>query len=131
MTTTPKAKNIFRPMRPADDGKPALGRSLSTLGVRPDHDLPVDADGCVAPVTGGMSVTPDRVEDVPPTLLPRALGGEGRHPLFKVAVDQLPPTLAVRVDKPKHANVEPAARCVFEAYELEVQKTRTFWEIYP
>lgn len=131
MTTTPQAKIIIRPMRAADDGKPVLGRSLSTLGVRPDHDLPVDADGCVEPATGGMSVTPDRVEDVPPTLLPRVLGGEGRHPLFVVDVDQLPATLTVRVDKPKHANVEPAARTAFEAYELEVQNTRTFWEIYP
>lgn len=131
MTTTLQAKLIFRPMRPAEDDKPEVGRSLSTLGVRPGHDLPVDDTGGVAPGTGGMSVTPDRVEDLPPTLLPRALGGEGRHPLFVVAVDQLPATLTVRVDKPTHANVEPAARSSFEAYELEVQKTRTSWEIYP
>lgn len=131
MVTAPQAKNIFRPMRPADDGKPTLGRSLSTLGVRPGHDLPVDADGSVAPETGGMSVTPDRVEDVPPALLPRSLGGEGRHPLFVLAVELIPATLRVRVDNPKHANVEPSVRCGFEVYELHVQGTRSNWEPYP
>jgi len=73
---------LVRPMRVDDDGFPVLGASLSTLGVWPNKGIPVAVDGMVQPESGGMSVTPDRWEDVPHPLMPRELGGEGRHPLF-------------------------------------------------
>ncbi len=92
MTTELPPKILLRPMRSGSDGKPTLGRSLSTLGVRPGHDLPVDVNGKVAPGTGGVSVTPDRVQDIPHPLLPRELGGEGRHPVFFLAVAGLSPS---------------------------------------
>lgn len=72
---------LFRPMRPDDDGHPKPGASLSTLGARPNKDIAVAQDGTVQPMTGGMSVTPDRWEDIPHPLMPRELGGEGRHPI--------------------------------------------------
>ncbi|MBT3327542.1 MAG: hypothetical protein HN396_15010 [Gemmatimonadales bacterium] len=121
---------IYRPMRRAKDGKPELGASLATLGVRPDKDVPMDDDGYVEPLSGGMSVTPDRLEDVPPSLLPRKYGGEGRHTLFLLLVSMLPPQLRARIDKPRHANVEPTQRCLFVDYNGRVQGTRLDWVIH-
>lgn len=118
---------IYRPMRPAEDGHPALGASLSTLGVRSGKDIPVADDGVVQPKSGGMSVTPDRWRDVPQPLLPRSLGGEGRHPLFCLEIEALPLDLVARVDRPRHANVEPVAVCQFDEFNAAVQATRCDW----
>ncbi len=123
-----KPRIIFRAMRPASDGKPEAGRSLSTLGVRPRKDIPLDEEGMVLPSRGGMSVTPDRWQDMPPALLPRSLGGEGRHPLFYLYTSLLPSGLIARIDRPKHANVEPTSRCHFLDFEAEVRATRQHWE---
>ena len=55
---------IYRAMRrDFRDGKPLVGDSAATLGVRlpPDKhfDIPVEADGTVMPLTKGMSVAPN------------------------------------------------------------------------
>jgi|GEM_PF-5033347 len=118
---------IFRPMRPDEDGFPKLGASLSTLGVRPNKDIKVAADGTVHPESGGMSVTPDRWKDVPHPLMPRELGGEGRHPLFCLLASSLPDSLTARIDRTRHANVEPVEACHFEDFNGAVQATRLGW----
>lgn len=121
------AVTIFRCMRPEPDGYPTLGASLSTLGVRRVKDIPVLPDGTAAPGTGGMSVTPDDPDAMPFDLLPRSRGGDGRHPIFSLAVGRLPGSLTVRVDAPDHANVEPTYACQFDRYNDDVQATRLTW----
>ncbi len=118
---------IYRCMRPDAVGAPKIGASLSTLGVRPGKDIPVAADGSVDPQTGGMSVTPDDPDAMPFDLLPRSRGGDGRHPMFSLVVADLPETLVARRDKPDHANVEPATRQSFAAYNGDVQSTQGRW----
>lgn len=55
---------MFRAMREENDGRPMLGRSGRTLGVRVEgktRDLPGASDGTVAPASGGMSVALDEL----------------------------------------------------------------------
>lgn len=118
---------LFRCMRADDDGHPVTGASLSTLGIR-ERDVKPQADGLVHPQTGGMSVTPDRWEDMPKPLLPVPLGGEGRHPLFCMPCVALPSSLAARIDRPGHALVENTAACTFQVLQEDIQGTRLSWE---
>jgi hypothetical protein len=118
---------LFRCMRAADDGHPVTGASLSTLGIR-ERDVRPQADGLVQPQTGGMSVTPDRWEDMPKPLLPEPLGGEGRHPLFRMLTSALPSSLAARRDRPGHALVENTVACTFQVLQDDIRGTRLSWE---
>ena len=112
------------------DGFPELGESSATLGVRPDRDVKVDANGNVEPESGGMSVTPDCWKDVPHHLLPQKLGGDGRHPLFLLTAARLPRCLVARVDKPRHANVEPTSTMLVEDFQSAIQATRSDWSLH-
>ncbi|MDP8952728.1 MAG: hypothetical protein M3N18_10930, partial [Actinomycetota bacterium] len=104
-------------MKPDESDLPKLGTSASTLGVRPEKDIPLDDGGLVHPYTGGMSVTPDRPDRINPPLRPRALGGGGKHPAYGINVENLGPTLQFRRDPENpvnHGFVEPAYPMPFE-----------------
>lgn len=125
-----KPEIIFRAMKEDFDGKPLVGRLARTLGVRIEgqyRDIPINEDGTVHPNTGGMSVTPNTLEQLPVFRLPKSLGGEGRDPVFSFQVVDLPSTLALRRDKPSHALVEPSKSCLFEEYEQNLHSTREDW----
>lgn len=111
---------MFRAMKQDSEGYPAVGRSGRTLGVRvdgPHRDLPIAEDDTVAPETGGMSVALDKAGNQPKPRLPRALGGEGRDPVFRLFAGVLPETLIVRPDRYPHACVEPGRRCPLPDFE--------------
>ena len=126
------ALTIYRAMRSNPDGLPAIGRWSSTLGVRvsgPWQDIPVDANGDVAPNTGGMSVVMDDPRSLPRARRPRSLGGVGRHPVFCLDCEKLPPTLLVRPSGRPHALVEPSAVCKLSEYEQALHSTQPDWRI--
>ena len=125
-----KPEIIFRAMKEDCDGKPRVGRSARTLGVRIEgkySDIPINEKGKVHPKKGGMSVTPNTLERLPVFRLPKSLGGEGRDPVFSFQVVDLPSTLALRRDKPNHALIEPSKCCLFEEYEQNLHGTREDW----
>ena len=120
---------VFRAMKEGLDGKPLAGRSARTLGVRIKGnyiDIPIDK-GKVHPKTGGMSVTPDTIRQLPKPRLPRSLGGEGRDPVFSLNIIDLPSSLTLRKDKPSHALVEPSVCCLFQKFEQNLHSTRDNW----
>lgn len=123
---------LYRTMR-EEDGSPVCGASFSTLGARPGKDIPVDEEGNVSPATGGMSTTLDDPKKMYKPLRPRALGGEGRHPLFVLLTEALPETLSHRQDgtMAEHHVVEPTARKPFEAYQQTLHDTRKAWSRIP
>jgi hypothetical protein len=124
------AQPMFRAMKADRDGYPTTGPSSRTLGVRidgPSRDILVALDGSVSPGTGGMSVALDAAQNLPKHRLPKALGGEGRDPVFKMSSAALPASLLVRPDRYPHPFVEPAAVCLFEQYEKDVCGTRLAW----
>jgi hypothetical protein len=100
------------------------------LGVRiegPVRDIPVAADGSVAPDTGGMSVALDEATNLPIHRLPRSLGGDGRDPVFRIFSNAFAPALIARPDPYPHACVEPRGRCLLDQYESHLLATRSFW----
>lgn len=124
-----KPRVIYRAMKEDLDGKPLVGRSGRTLGVRIcGQYADIEMINCkIRPYTGGMSVTPDSVGRLPKSKLPRSLGGEGRDPIFSFNVDDLPSSLVLRRDRPTHGLVEPSMCCLFRDYERKLHGTREDW----
>jgi hypothetical protein len=125
----------FRSMTPDVDGLPRLGRTARLLGVRVPADISPDAEGTVAPGTGGLSVAPDTLWNLPHHRRPRGLGRGSTGPLadhvFAVDADRaLPPDLAIRPDPIApmvHAFMEPAKTMALESFEDLIAATRAQW----
>ena len=131
---------MFRAMKKAEDRLPVLGRTARTLGVRvsapgavaedpPEFDVYPDAAGHVGPGRG-MSVAMDDPGGLPKHRRPRALGGEGRDPVFSLLLSAVGKALNVNEDQPPHALIEPASRCSLAEYEAALAGTRGSWKVY-
>jgi len=82
----PLRGTVYRGTRVAD-GAPSTGSTASTLGARPDVDIPVSEEGLVRPGTGGMSVN-DSPTGMPEFRRPLAFGGSGKNPnMFETNID--------------------------------------------
>jgi hypothetical protein len=117
-------------MRADPYGFALQGDTSSTLGVRADYDIPVDAEGLVRPDTEGMSVTPDDWRHMNRRRIPDELGGTGKHPVFYIETDDLGPLLRFRRDPGnpvRHGFVEPAQPMSFEAYQAAIHATAASW----
>src|SRR6266542_53264 len=91
----PTGRMVYRAMREDAAGGPAIGPTARTLGVRPAVDVPVSS-GQVRPNTGGMSVAPDRPENLPFLRRPAAYGGAGKDPVWGISLDKLGGALQFR-----------------------------------
>jgi hypothetical protein len=125
----------FRSMTPAPDGLPAIGRSARMLGVRVPQDVSPDAAGYVLPETGGMSVAPESLWNLPHHRRPRGMGRGSTGPImdhvFSVGPESLHDNdLTARRD-PKapaiHAWIEPARKALLEHFERSLAATRSSW----
>lgn len=130
----PPDRKLFRAMRPdeTDPTRPRCGPTARTLGVRPGVDVPVADDGSVRPGTGGMSVTPDDPRRLPPHRRPRALGGEGKDPVFVIHDTALGERLGHRPDPSRpgaHGFVEPALPVPAEQYQQALCDTGPRWRL--
>ena len=129
---------IFRAMR-GIDGKPQLGASASTLGVRPT-DISADEAGLVRPGDGGMSVS-DALVNLPRQLIPKRLGHLAPRARAKKNVQvwkfgagefvdaMLTSELSLIVDKPTHALVSPASQMKFDRYLIALHSTQNNWVV--
>jgi hypothetical protein len=127
-------------MKQDADGKPALGRSATTLGVRVPMDIAPDAGGMVYPGTGGMSVAPD-LRQLPPQrvprrlrhLVPRAAGKESWfvwvHREGPFTASPVATGLVLLPDRPGHATVQPDQPMTLDDYEKALAATRDQWTI--
>lgn len=123
---------IDRSMRDDGGGMPSCGSTASDLGVRPGIDIPVDADGTVAPLTGGMSVGLGSPERLPRHRRPPRFGGTGDSPVWQMDSDDVPEALSFRVDPKKpdaHGFVEPRSRMTLVEYQTALARSRSFWEL--
>lgn len=114
------------------DALPSVGTSARELGARPDDDIPVDADGYVEPLMGGISVSPFSPERLPPHRRPPELGGVGKDPVWWLESDRLPEVLRYRpddADPDGHGTIEPVSRMTFDAYQDALQATRSAWTL--
>lgn len=126
------ADRLYRSMKVAEDGLPELGRSARTLGVRPQIDIPVDADGMVRGGAGGMSVAPDSPMCLPAHRRPREFAGTGKDAVWELEAGSLGELLRYREDPlmpGEHGFVEPGSPMALERYESALQATRRAWRL--
>ena len=131
------ASTLFRAMRAGGGGQPVCGETAKDLGARiaptPFADIDPDAHGVVRPRTGGMSVTPDDVMELPVHKLPKNLGGRGTDPVFMIAAAEIRGQLAYRdVSKPDHAHgfIEPSTAMPAPAYQAALCATGPQWRLW-
>ena len=126
---------FFRSMTPNSDGFPKVARSARTLGVRVPDDVEPDDEGKVLPATGGMSVAPTSMWNLPNHRRPRGLerGSTGpdadwvfsmqRRPLESLSLTARPDA-----DNPvRHAFIEPVVPMALGEYERALAGTRPSW----
>jgi hypothetical protein len=121
---------VYRAMREDVAGGPIVGPTARTLGVRPDVDIPVIA-GFVHPNTGGMSVAPDRPENLHPLRRPRVYGGSGKDPVWWIATDQLGGDLQYRQNSPTHGLIEPVRAMALGDFQKAIENTKRAWGRLP
>lgn len=132
--------DYFRAMRADVDALPVVGRSAWSLGVRVPADIQPSSDGLVHPATGGMSVAPGTVWNVPNHRRPRGLAGGSTGPSGDriYSIEEAPihlNDLSIRPDPARpdrHAFVEPARDVSLEIYESSLAATRPSWkQVWP
>lgn len=135
---------IYRAML-ADGDKPKVGPSKKQLGAvlgdgRYD-DLPISAEGKVAPGTGGMSVAPNW-RSLPRHRIPQRLNEKlaaptatgnnqlkcWRYGLGEFISESLTRELHLVIDSAVHGIVEPAEIMLAEAYQAALGATQPAWE---
>lgn len=113
---------VYRMMKPQEDGLPMVDATMFGLGVRV-RDIHPRVDGTVDPGTGGVSVSPSV------DTLPRAARAKGER-IFQLETDALPEGLMHREDplKPdEHGFIEPAYDMRFEHYHKLIRETGGLW----
>jgi len=126
---------FYRAMKPDVDGVPVMGRSARTLGVRIPVDIAPDEGGLVRPGTGGMSVAPESIWNIPNHRRPRGMQGGSTGPagdfVYGIAeISILHVGLLIRSDQVHpaiHAFVEPSAVMELSKYEADLGSTRVAW----
>jgi len=121
---------VYRAMREDPAGGPMLGPTARTLGVRPLVDIPV-VGGQVRPNTGGMSVAPDRPQNLHRLRRPPRYGGSGKDPLWVLDLDNLGGDLHFHEDTPTHGLIEPSWAVSLAEYERRLADTKPFWKKLP
>ena len=127
----------FRAMTPDADRLPAVGDSARKLGVRVPQDVTPDANGTVIPQSGGMSVAPDSMWNLPNHRRPRGLGRGSTGPeqdyVYSLASACLEPRgLTSRLDAVApslHVLIEPAYRISLHAFKAALADTRPDWSM--
>jgi hypothetical protein len=115
-------------MREDPTGGPMVGASARTLGVRPQVDIPV-VGGQVSPNAGGMSVAPDRPENLHPLRRPPTYGGSGKDPVWYIDIDWLGGgDLQFRQDSTTHGLIEPALNMSLDDLQQALGATRVYWK---
>lgn len=125
---------LYRGMVSAEDGYPVVGATAKSLGARPKvwipregGDIPIDSEGHVWPVTGGMSVN-TQITSIPAFRRPPAFGGTGKSlDMFDIQERRLPTDLVFRSDVAGHGFIEPTHSMTFEEMQLLIHSTRLLW----
>jgi hypothetical protein len=121
---------LFRAMREDDAGKPRCGTEANVLGVRPG-EIELDVQGLVAGGRGGLSVTPDDPQRLPPHVRPpKFLGGRGKLPVFELSIESLGAKLSYRPDPKRptdHGFVEPGVQMQLADYNAALAATQSAW----
>jgi hypothetical protein len=117
-------------MREDYAGAPMVGPSARMLGVRPNIDIPVTA-GQVQPNTGGLSVAPDRPDNLHPLRRPPGYGGTGKDPVWWIDSAALGNDLQFRSDSATHGLIEPARAMSIDEFQSALEASKLDWKKLP
>jgi hypothetical protein len=106
---------------PDEPHAPLMEASARGLGVRPDYDIAVDAEGNVAPNGEGMTVRPSAGD------IPRQFR-KGRFSVWSLDTEMLPEGLEYEQDSPTHGVVQPAWVMPYEEFAAGIDETRPLWQ---
>lgn len=115
-----------------NDRQPSVGPTARELGARAGDDIPVDTEGYVEPLTGGLSVSPLSPHRLPEHRRPPEFGGRGKDPVWSLNSEELPPVLRYRPDDDdpeNHGTIEPVERMTLDAYQEALEVTRSAWAL--
>jgi hypothetical protein len=126
---------LYRSMKEAPDGYPAVAPSGRLLGVRPGNNptpdvLAVDPTDPMPPGQGGVSVAPDDPLHLQRHRRPASLGGTGRDPAWYIETGDLGPELEYRQDRPGHGLIEPKHLLTLQEFQDALAGTRCRWQLY-
>jgi hypothetical protein len=127
----------FRAMTPDADRLPTVGETARKLGVRVPQDVTPDESGMVLPRSGGMSVAPDSMWNLPNHRRPRGLGRGSTGPAQDVVYSLVPASLDSRgltarldaVTPQLHVVIEPTNQMLLAAFRAALTDTRPDWRI--
>jgi hypothetical protein len=131
---------VFRIMRRDADGFPTVQQSSSALGVRPNVDVSLDAQGDVIVNGEGMSVNPGWREAsilrIPRRLKNIKQGAAGSNNQFCFRTGAGPfqqgafaAGLTLEPDSATHGNIAPAQGVPLAQYETDITATRPDWQV--
>ncbi|HWL85017.1 MAG TPA: hypothetical protein VNO21_04410 [Polyangiaceae bacterium] len=129
--TAPDPTTLFRAMRRNEGGKPLCGSAGSLLGVRAGIDITPDASGRVTRGHGGLSVTPNDPQKLPPHVRPPQFGGKGKLPIFQIRTSAIGLSLCYRADpgRPQqHGFIEPREPMLLNDYQSALGATQSEWK---
>jgi RHS repeat-associated protein len=109
------------------DSRRYLGPKLEGNG---QPDIKPDANGWVHPNTGGVSVAPNDVRNLPDSRFPRELGGRGADPAWCMSTCDLPPGLQYRPDPKRpsgHGFLEPSRPMPLAEYQRLLEDLKSTW----
>jgi hypothetical protein len=129
---------VYRAMRPTNNGRPEIGATARSLGVRVPTDIAPDQTGHVLFGPRGMSVAPDLVSlplhRIPKRLAYLRLGAIGPDADIVWSFGQGPfvggqlaPRLALLPNKPDHGFVAPDTKMMLRDYETALAETQPGW----
>lgn len=128
---------FFRSMKMNTNGEPELGPSSSTLGIRIPPNLHPDiipnSEGVVSPDTGGMSVSPNSMANLPNFARPTSINnGGGTNPVWCIAQCQLGPELKYAQESITHGYIEPSYPMSLLQFQNALANTQSSWKlVYP
>ncbi len=121
---------LYRSMKRSADGYPECGPSRRQLGAKVPGDVTVD-EGQVLPETGGMSVAPHRLMNLPQHRRPPRFGGTGKDPVFVIDSEKVVGPLTYRPDPrdETHGYIEPSTKQPLGGYQEALCQTRKDWDL--
>lgn len=116
-----------------DNGRPKLGQTATTLGIRERYDIETDSLGMVHPSAftpggkNGLSCAPE-IHYLPPFALPIEWGGRHQHTkVWKLRKTDLSQELVSAQDGPTHVSIGPAQTMSFQQYANAIANTAAMW----
>lgn len=116
-----------------DRGRPQLGATALTLGIRPGHDIEVDANATVHRPAfqpggkNGLSCAP-AIAMLPPFALPIRFGGRNKKTeVWKIRTSDLGSDLEAKRDGSRHVSIGPPRSMPLADYVTAIEQTAPHW----